>query len=109
MSESQKMAALRRGLLEPLVLTALDGRQRYPAEIVTALREAGFPAQEGTLYPLLTKLGKEGAVTHEWRESPSGPPRKYLSLTALGQQQLAEFKAYWHSLTQTIEKIGRHP
>ncbi len=109
MSENHRLAALRRGLLEPLVLTALDGRQRYPAEIVAALRAAGFPAQEGTLYPLLTKLGKEGAVTHEWRESPSGPPRKYLSLTPLGEQQLAEFRASWLSLTETIEQIGRHP
>ncbi|NPC95521.1 PadR family transcriptional regulator [Nocardioides sp. zg-DK7169] len=108
MSENPRMAALRRGMLEPLVLTALDRRQRYPAEIVAALRDAGFPAQEGTLYPLLTKLGREGAVTHEWRESSSGPPRKYLSLTPAGERQLSEFRAYWRDLTDTIEQIGRH-
>lgn len=109
MSQSQKLVAMRRGLLEPLVLASLEGRQRYPAEILSALRAADFPVQEGSLYPLLTRLGKEGAVAHEWRESASGPPRKYLSLTPTGERQLAEFKAYWRSLTQTIEQIGRHP
>lgn len=107
MSDGSRMTALRRGMLEPLVLAALEERQLYPAEILTALREADFPVQEGTLYPLLTKLGREGAVMHEWRESSSGPPRKYFSLTSEGERQLTEFKAYWETLTQTIKRIGK--
>ncbi|MCC3282691.1 PadR family transcriptional regulator [Arthrobacter caoxuetaonis] len=107
MVDNSRMTALRRGMLEPLVLAALENRRLYPAEILTALREADFPVQEGTLYPLLTKLGREGAVMHEWRESPSGPPRKYFSLTSEGEQQLAEFRTYWETLTQTIRRIGK--
>lgn len=103
------MAALRRGMLEPLVLAALEGRQRYPAEIVAVLREASFPVQEGTLYPLLTKLRREDLVSHEWHESPSGPPRKYCALTEAGERQLSEFRAYWAALTTMIEQIGRQP
>lgn len=101
------VAALRRGLLEPLVLAAVESRQRYAAEIRAALEEAGFPAQEGTLYPLLSKLRRDGLVHHEWRESPSGPPRKYFALTGAGRARLTEFREHWSQLTHVITTIGR--
>ena len=52
-------------------------------------------------------MRREGLVDHEWRESPSGPPRKYLSLTPAGQQRLTEYRSYWQKLTTMIERIGR--
>ena len=107
MEEASKLAALRRGMLEPLVLASIEDRRRYAAEIVAALREAAFPVQEGTLYPLLNKLRRDGLVEHEWQESPSGPPRKYLSLSTAGRSQLAEFRGYWHTLTDLLDTIGR--
>ncbi len=107
MDEDSKLAALRRGMLEPLVLASIEGRRRYAAEIVVALREAEFPVQEGTLYPLLNKLRRHGLVEHEWQESPSGPPRKYFSLTDGGRAQLAGFRDYWRTLTGMLETIGR--
>lgn len=94
-------------MLEPLVLAAIEPTQRYAAEIAAALREVGFPVQEGTLYPLLNKLRRDGLVEHEWRESSAGPPRKYLTLTESGKSQLAEFRSYWADLTRMIETIGR--
>lgn len=93
-------------MLEPLVLATIEPGHRYAAEIVAALRDAGFPVQEGTLYPLLTKLRRDGLVEHEWRESSSGPPRKYFTLTDSGRSQLAEFRSYWAELTRMIETIG---
>ncbi|MEU1606985.1 PadR family transcriptional regulator [Micromonospora matsumotoense] len=107
MQADPKLVALRRGLLEPLVLATVESRQRYAAEILAALQEAHFPAQEGTLYPLLSKLRRDGLVQHEWRESPSGPPRKYFSLTGAGTAQLAAFRGYWNELTHMINTIGR--
>lgn len=107
MNQDSKLVALRRGMLEPFVLASLESRRRYAAEIVTALREADFPVQEGTLYPLLNKMRRDGLVEHEWQESPAGPPRKYLSLTAQGHSQLAEFRGYWAALTNTLTMIGR--
>ncbi len=94
MDSDSKLAALRRGMLEPLVLASI-------------VREANFPVQEGTLYPLLNKLRRDGLVAHQWQESPSGPPRKYLSLTEAGRGQLAQFRSYWGVLTDIIETIGR--
>jgi len=107
MPSDPRLVALRRGLLEPLVLAAVESRQRYAAEILAVLREAGFPTQEGTLYPLLSKLRRDGLVQHEWRESPSGPPRKYFLLTAAGRDQLATFREHWNELTRLINSIGR--
>lgn len=107
MDSDSKLAALRRGMLEPLVLASIEIQHRYAAEIVAALREANFPVQEGTLYPLLNKLRRDGLVAHQWQESPSGPPRKYLSLTEAGRGQLAQFRSYWGVLTDIIETIGR--
>lgn len=102
-----KLAALRRGMLEPAILAVVEHEQRYAGEIATHLRSSGFPVQDGTLHPLINRLRREGLVTHEWRESPTGPPRKYLTLTDIGRQQLDEFRTYIHTLATTLDTIGR--
>lgn len=101
-----KLAALRRGMLEPVVLSALDGESRYAGEIAQILRDAEFPVQDGTLHPLLNRLRREGLLTHEWRESTAGPPRKYLALSDEGRSQLTQFRDYFHHLATMIESIG---
>lgn len=101
-----KLAALRRGMLEPVVLAALDGESYYAGEIAQILREGEFPVQDGTLHPLLNRLRREGLLTHEWRESPSGPPRKYLALSAQGRTQLSRFRDYFRHLATLIESNG---
>lgn len=85
----------------------MESQQRYAAEIVATLNGAGFPVQEGTLYPLLGKLRRDGLVDHEWRESPVGPPRKYFTLTEDGERQLASFRDYWSGLSRMLDTIGR--
>lgn len=72
-TEDPEFASLRQGLLELLTLAAVEYKARYAAEIVTALREVGYPVQEGTVYPLLNKLRRAGLIDHEWRESTLGP------------------------------------
>lgn len=109
MEHQDRFASLRRGLLEHLVLAVVSSRQVYAAEVLQRLSESGFPTQEGTLYPLLSKMRREGLLEHEWRESMAGPPRKYHTLTAAGREQLKQFRAYWRSLTTLIEAIGQQP
>jgi PadR family transcriptional regulator PadR len=65
-----------------------------------------FATQEGTLYPLLSKMRRENLVDYEWRESESGPPRKYYKLTAKGKSQLAELNQYWKLINTTISELG---
>jgi PadR family transcriptional regulator, regulatory protein PadR len=101
-----KLAALRRGMLEPAVLASVERRARYAGEIASVLREAGFAVQDGTLHPLLNRLRREGLVDPEWRESPAGPPRKYLTLSATGREQLAVFRDHLRELSSKLDTMG---
>ena len=92
MSVTEKFSAIRKGLLEFLILThrlQRQGLRRRHAEAARATTE--FATQEGTLYPLLSKMRRDGLVDYEWQESDAGPPRKYYR--AHGQGQIAARRA----------------
>ena len=103
----EKFAAIRKGLLEFLILKIVATGQVYVADILVRLSDTEFATQEGTLYPLLSKMRRDGLVDYEWHESDAGPPRKYYELTAKGRQQLAELADYWKRLNTTIAQLGR--
>jgi PadR family transcriptional regulator PadR len=102
-----KFAAIRKGLLEFLILKIVATDQVYVADILKRLSDTEFATQEGTLYPLLSKMRRDGLVDYEWHESDAGPPRKYYELTTKGQSQLAELNDYWKHLIATIAQLGR--
>jgi PadR family transcriptional regulator PadR len=100
------ISQLRRGVLEFCVLALLDDTERYSFEIVRELgRSDGLVTTEGTLYPLLSRLRKDGAVRTTWRESPSGPPRRYYRLTPAGQTQLNAFAAEWTRFRDSVDTL----
>lgn len=107
MSIIEKFAAIRKGLLEFLVLRIISSDKVYVADILQRLSATEFATQEGTLYPLLSKLRRDGLVDYEWQESEVGPPRKYYQLTARGRTHLGELQDYWHAINATIEQLGR--
>ena len=106
MSLDEKFSALRKGLLEFLLLKIIAADKVYVADILRQLSGTEFATQEGTLYPLLSKLRREGLVDYEWQESEAGPPRKYYRLTPAGQAQLAELDDYWARINKTISELG---
>jgi PadR family transcriptional regulator PadR len=106
MSAEAKLAPIRKGLLEFLVLKIVGARSAYVADILRRLAATEFATQEGTLYPLLSKLRREDLVLYEWQESDSGPPRKYYRLTEAGKSQLAALEDYWNLINRTIADIG---
>ena len=107
MAENERFIAIRKGLLEFLVLKIVSAREMYVADMIERLGATEFATQEGTLYPLLSKLRREGLVDYTWQESDAGPPRKYYTLTAKGRAQLAELNDYWKSINATITQLGR--
>ncbi len=109
MNTETKLAPLRKGLLEFVVLKLLGGPSLYVADLLKTLSATDFATQEGTLYPLLSRLRREGLVDYEWRESDLGPPRKYYRLTDAGRAQLAELQAYWNRLDHTLRVLGETP
>src|SRR6478672_10449883 len=107
MSVTKKFSAIRKGLLEFLILRIVSIDKVYVADMLKRLGTTEFATQEGTLYPLLSKMRREGLVDYEWQESGAGPPRKYYRLTEKGASQLAELTAYWKDINATINQLGR--
>lgn len=106
MSIDEKFSALRKGLLEFLVLKIIAAEKVYAADILKELAGTEFATQEGTLYPLLSKMRREGLLDYEWQESEAGPPRKYYKLTAKGREQLRETSDYWQKINGTVKSLG---
>ena len=107
MGINDRFAAIRKGLLEFLILKIVAAEKVYVADILQRLSDTEFATQEGTLYPLLSKMRRDGLVDYEWQESDAGPPRKYYELTAKGKSQLGELNDYWKHLNATITQLGR--
>jgi PadR family transcriptional regulator PadR len=100
------ISQLRRGVLEFCVLALLRDTERYAYEIVHALSQAdGLVTTEGTLYPMLSRLRKDGVVDTTWRESPSGPPRRYYRLSSDGETQLHAFAGEWGRFRDSVDAL----
>src|SRR5579863_8629656 len=107
MNVNEKFVAIRKGLLEFLVLQIISTEKVYVADILKQLSTTEFATQEGTLYPLLSKMRLEGLLDYEWKESESGPPRKYYELTGKGREQLRETLEYWGKINGTVRDLGQ--
>lgn len=95
---------LKKGVLELCVLELLKTQDRYGYELVAEISRC-VAISEGTIYPLLRRLKNEGYVSTYLKESSEGPPRKYYSLTQLGEETRAEQLADWHAFTSGISRI----
>jgi PadR family transcriptional regulator PadR len=97
---------MRRGLLPYCVLAMLRGEERYGFELVQALASVqGMVTSQGTIYPLLSRLRRQGLVGTSWQESASGPPRRYYHLTEAGQDALADFARDWIQLRDSVDTL----
>ena len=106
MGINEKFTPIRKGLLEFLLLKIIAADKVYVADILQQLSGTEFATQEGTLYPLLSKMRREGLLDYEWKESDAGPPRKYYELTAKGREQLKETVDYWQKINGTVKGLG---
>lgn len=99
---------MRKGMLEFCVLLLLRRGDAYASELIVRLKEAHLIVMEGTLYPLLTRLKNDGLLCYRWEESPSGPPRKYYSLTPEGEAFLTQLKASWDELATSVALLSQN-
>ncbi len=93
---------MRKGMLEYCILLLLRKGPSYANDIIGKLRDAEMIVVEGTLYPLLNRLKKDGLLLYEWQESIQGPPRKYYSLTQEGREALDQMDRNWNELSRTV-------
>jgi len=106
MEPGKTVSQLRKGVLEYCVLSLLRDRPRFGTELLNELADTGALAtSQGTVYPLLARLRREELVTTEWQESPSGPPRRYYSLTPAGRTALAEFAPVWAEFADAVDLL----
>jgi len=96
---------MRKGVLELCILSIISDKELYSSDLLAALKEAKLLVVEGTLYPLLSRLKNEGLLKYRWEESPTGPPRKYFSLTEEGKDTREILKTSWDNLSQSVNKI----
>lgn len=97
---------LRKGMLTGCVLFVTE-EPRYTSEILGELGAVGLDVVEGTVYPLLSRLSRDGLLRHEWQESPAGPPRKYYQITDYGREvrgHLAQSIIKLNSAIMQLEK-----
>lgn len=106
MGINEKFIPIRKGLLEFILLKIIAADKVYVADILQQLSATEFATQEGTLYPLLSKMRREGLLDYEWKESEAGPPRKYYELTPKGREQLRETTEYWQKINGTVKGLG---
>ncbi|MDC3259729.1 PadR family transcriptional regulator, partial [Flavobacteriaceae bacterium] len=77
----------------------------YTTEILDTLKKGKMLVVEGTVYPLLTRLKNADLLQYHWKESTSGPPRKYYSITPKGEEFLSELKEVWKELNEAVQII----
>lgn len=108
--EAGLIAQLRRGALEYCVLALLERGERYGFDLVRELAEVdGMVTSEGTIYPMLARLRRDGVVETTWRESAAGPPRRYYKLTSSGTQALKEFRQEWVRFRDGVDRVVSTP
>lgn len=97
----------RKGFLELCLLELLGEHGRsYGLEMMETLKVAGIEVSEGTLYPLLMRMTKDGSIASSWETPDVGHPRKYYSITGLGAALLSDMRKEYDKSTQARERIS---
>lgn len=101
----QLAVQLRKGFLAYCVLKVCAHEPKYTSDIIKQLSVAELVVVEGTIYPLLSRLQKDGLLAHEWQESEQGPPRKYYKITDFGKEVELQVSSKIDSLNKTLKKL----
>ncbi|MDR3298349.1 MAG: PadR family transcriptional regulator [Candidatus Nomurabacteria bacterium] len=97
---------LKKGVLTQCVLLVTE-EPRYASEILQELNSVELDIVEGTVYPLLSRLSRNGLLRHKWHESPAGPPRKYYQITDYGREVREHLAQSINKLNNTVSQLER--
>ena len=97
------MPQFRKGLLEFIILLKLQQGEIYGYELAVEIKKlTSIEVAEGTLYPLLNRLKRDGLVTTQWQTAEVGSPRKYYQITDFGVETLSKMKSVWTDTHSSI-------
>ena len=105
MNSDNAKAQMRKGVLEYCILLILSKHDAYASDIINKLKDSKMIVVEGTLYPLLTRQKNSGLLTYRWEESQQGPPRKYYTLTEIGETFLQDLNGSWNELIDSVSSL----
>ena len=106
----RRITQLRKGILELAVMGVLYDERNYGYSLVRVLSESGsISLKEGTIYPILARLDRDGLVRSEWVESDQGPPRKYYALTSSGRQLFDALSQELDVLVSLVQQKWKAP
>lgn len=94
------------GVLDMCLLSLIEEEETYGYEMVDKLRERGLDlASEGSIYPLLSRLQKQGIIEGYLVQSPAGPARKYYRMSKDGRVVLEEWRSEWRRFATAVDAI----
>lgn len=97
---------IKKGLIEYMILLFLEKKTYYGYELIDMIRQlSSIEIAEGTLYPLLNRLKKDGMLTSRWHELESGIPRKYYTITNKGAEQIKLMNDYFDLIDNSLLRI----
>ncbi len=101
-----RMTQLLRGVLDLCLMSIIDEEASYGYEMVRKLRERGLDlASEGSIYPLLSRLQKQGMIEGYLVQSSEGPARKYYRISEDGHQALEQWRNDWHRFRDSVDAV----
>jgi PadR family transcriptional regulator PadR len=108
--KDRRITQLRKGILELAVMGVLYHDRHYGYSLIRVLSESSsISLKEGTIYPILARLDRDGLVRSEWVESAQGPPRKYYALTTSGRQLFDELSQEFELLISLVQRKWNAP
>jgi len=99
---------LLKGTLSLLIMSLLSRKPMYGYELATTVgldTHGAFEWKEGSLYPALHKLEKEGLIRSKWQGKPGTRRRKYYHLTEAGRKELAQKSESWNQLCRAVGQV----
>ena len=99
---------MRTGSTATLILTLLADQPMYGYQMVKELQRRSdgyFQLEQGTLYPALHRLERDGFVYSEWQVVSEGPSRKYYYITDAGRSALEDGTGQWRAFSQGLLKV----
>lgn len=104
--DSERRTQLLRGALDTCLLALLAERPTHAYELVVRLEQAGLPGVGyGTVYPLMSRLRRDGLVSQRVEDSPTGPPRKVFEVAPAGRRALTAWTHQWAETTTAINRL----
>lgn len=103
--QSQRTQLLH-GVLAMCLLSIIDEEASYGYEMVSKLRERGLDlASEGSIYPLLSRLQKQGLIEGYLVQSSEGPARKYYRMSDEGRETLELWGKEWKEFSTSVDAV----